>query len=490
LVTPVSRQAGLQIVVMKKLLFILFFIPLLGGVSGGSSFAQSKTVIASFQNLFDSLNQVSPDRSVLIDQIVGVVGDEIILQSEVEIQYLSQNLMALKSVSEQEVKCRVFEDMLYQKLLLNQAQADSIEISDSQVDSELDRRMRYFINQIGSEQKLEEYYGKSLIEIKAEFRDLIKNQLLIQTMQSKTTENIKVTPFDVRAYFQRIPQDSLPFINSEVEIAHIVRKPAVNEDEKKRVREKLEKLRERIKSGEDFGTLAYLYSEDPMSAKQNGELGFVERGSFVPEFEAVAFNLKEDELSGIIETTYGFHILKLIERRGERLNIRHILLIPQVATADLSMAKIYLDSMAVLISDDSVTFAEAAIKFSDDEETQLNGGMMINQMDGTTRLGADQLDPVLLFMIDKMQVGEVSEPALMTTQDGKQAFRLIQLVSRTKPHRANLKVDYQRIQNAALTEKQNKEISKWITKKHANTYVKIDDQYKTCNFDHNWSSNE
>jgi len=265
-----------------------------------------------------------------------------------------------------------------------------------------------------------------------------------------------------------------------------VRKPAVNEDEKKRVKEKLENLRERIVSGEDFGTLAYLYSEDPLSAKQNGELGFVERGSFVPEFEAVAFNLKEDEVSKIIETTYGFHILQLIERRGERINIRHILLIPQVASYDLLKAKTFLDSIAVLIANDSLTFAEAAMKFSDDEDTQLNGGMMINQLDGTTRLETDQLDPVLLFMIDKMRVGEASKPALMNTLDNKQAYRLVRLISRTKPHRANLKDDYQRIQNAALTEKQNKAISKWIEKKRANIYVKIDDEYKTCNFDHNW----
>src|SRR3990172_10849410 len=220
----------------------------------------------------------------VIDEIAGIVGNEIILHSEIQMQYLSQN-MAMKNVSEERAKCLVFEEMLYQKLLLNQAQIDSVEVSDDQVESELDRRMRYFISQIGSEQKLEEYYGKSLIEIKSEFRELVKNQLLIQTMQAKTTEKIKVTPFEVREYFERIPRDSLPFINSEVQIAQIVRKPAVNEDEKKIVKEKLENLRKRIVSGENFGTLAYLYSEDPLSAKQNGELGFVDRGSFVPEFE-------------------------------------------------------------------------------------------------------------------------------------------------------------------------------------------------------------
>ena len=463
---------------MKKLFFIFLFIPLLGGVRGGSSFAQTTKV--------DSPYPLGEGSGLIVDKIVGIVGNEIILQSEVEIQYLSQDFMALQNVSEQKAKCMVFEEMLYQKLLLNQAQKDSVEISDDQVDAELDRRMRFFISQIGSEQKLEEYYGKSMIEIKTEFRDLIKNQLLIQTMQSKTTENIKVTPFDVRKYFERIPRDSLPFINSEVEIAHIVRKPDVNEDEKKRVKEKLEALRKRILNGEDFGTLAYLYSEDPLSAKKNGELDFVERGSFVPEFEAVAFTLKEDEVSKIVETTYGFHILQLIERRGERINIRHILLIPKVSPYDLSKAKAFLDSIAVLIEDDSLTFAVAVMKFSEDEDTRLNGGMLINQLDGTRRLETDQLDPVLLFTIDKMQVGEVSMPVLMNTTDGKQAYRLIQLISRTKPHRANLKEDYQRIQNATLNEKQNKGISKWIEKKRANIYVKIDDEYNTCNFTNNW----
>ncbi|MFH1319721.1 MAG: peptidylprolyl isomerase [Bacteroidota bacterium] len=433
----------------------------------------------------------------MIDHIAAIIGNEIIIQSDIEAQYQTQNLMMPDNVTEQEAKCIIMEELLYQKLLLNQAQLDSIEITDDQVESELERRMRYFTNQIGSEQKLEEYYGKSILEIKAEFRDLVKNQLLIQTIQSKITDNIKATPSDIKNYFESIPQDSLPFINSELEIAQIVKKPAVNEKEKLIVKEKLENLRQRIINGEDFGTLAYLYSEDPLSAKQNGELGFVPRGSLVPEFEAVAFRLssnpdknlnggKGNEVSEIIETLYGFHILQLIERRGETVNVRHILLIPKVSPQDLTKAKAFLDSIAVLIEIDSLTFAEAAMKFSDDKDTKTNGGMMINQQDGTTRLDASQLDPVLSFMIDKMKPGEVIEPALMNTLDGKQAYRLLKLISRTNPHVANLKDDYNRIQKAALAEKQNTAIDKWIKKKQANTYMKIDDEYKKCNFAYNW----
>jgi len=422
----------------------------------------------------------------IVDRIIAIVGDEIILESDLEMQYLSQFPYALKGMPEKKGKCIVLEDLLYQKLLLNQAKIDSIEITSDQVEAELERRMRFFVSQIGSEQKLEAYYGKSILEIKNEFKDMVKNQLLTQKMQAKTTENIQATPSEVREYFENIPADSLPFINSEMAVAHIVAKPPISEEEEERIKMKLEDLRKRILNGENFGTLAYMYSEDPISAMKNGELDFVQRGDLVPEFEAVAFNLKKDEVSEVIKTQFGYHLLQLIERRGDKVNVRHILQIPKVSNTDLQKASAFLDSLQQIILLDTLTFSEAAEKHSDDEMTKMNGGSIINLQTGTSKFEAGQMDPLLAFAVDKMKVGEISAPTVMNTDEGKQAYRLIKLISRTDPHMANLKDDYQRIQDETLSEKQTNTINNWIHKKQRDTYIKVDDEYGDCNFTNNW----
>jgi peptidyl-prolyl cis-trans isomerase SurA len=423
---------------------------------------------------------------MLADKITGIVGNEIILHSEVEQQYESQKTMAFQNMSETVAKCIVYEDLLYQKLLLNQAKQDSIEVPQEQVEGEIDRRIRFFADQIGSEQKLEEYYGKTILEIKTEFRDMVENQLLIQKMQSKITENIKVTPSDIRSYFENIPVDSLPFIDSELEVAHIVKSPEVSTEEQDRVREKIIGIRKRIINGDDFGTLAYLYSEDPLSAKKNGELGFVQRGALVPAFEAVAFKLKDGQVSEVVETQYGYHILQLIERRGAKVNVRHILLVPQVSNEGLQESRAFLDSLHQLILLDSMSFGQAAEQFSDDTESKLNNGILINPQTGDSRFEPDMMDPMLAFAVNKLKMGEVSGPVIMNTKDGKQAYRLLKLISRTKPHIANLKEDYQRIQSAALTEKQNMAIQEWVRKKIAATYIKLEKEYQSCNFSNEW----
>jgi len=426
------------------------------------------------------------EKGTVLDQIVAIVGDEVILQSEIELQYQAQAAVAFMSVSEDQAKCILLEENLYQKLLIDQAKVDSVDISEDQIEDELDRRMRYFTEQIGSEKKLEEYYGKSILEIKSEFRDLVENQLLIQKMKAKTTENIKVTPADVKAYFENIPSDSLPYINSEIEVAQIVKKPPISEEEKERLKGELKDLRKRIINGADFGLLAYMYSQDPGSASKKGELGFVDRGSLVPEFEAVAFNLKGDEVSEMIETQYGYHILQLIERVGEKVNVRHILLTPKVSTEDLNNARNYLDSIQQAMLTDSLTFDMAAEKFSDEEETKMNGGRLRNPQTGASKFEPTELDPMLLFTIDKMKVGQVSDPVLMRMPDGKEAYRLIRLIKRSDPHRASLKEDYQRIQSAALADKQDEAITEWIAKKQGDTYIKINDTYGDCSFTNNW----
>ena len=420
----------------------------------------------------------------VIDKIVAQVGNQIILKSEVESQYTQY--VAQGNEATEILRCQILDQMLLSKLLIHQAQIDSVTVADAQVQDELDKRIKYFVRQLGSEQKLEEFYNKSIIEIKSEFADLIRDQLIVQTMHQKITGDISASPAQVKAYFNSIPPDSIPFINTEVEVAHIVKNPKISDQEKAAVRARLDEIRTRILKGESFSTLAILYSQDQGSAKKGGELGFTERGQLLPEFEAVAYNLRGEEVSLIVETKFGFHIIQAIERRGDRINFRHILLKPQVSAADLNNAQASLDSILLKIRSGELTFAEAAEKFSDDNDTKFSAGLLVNPNSGHTKFETDQLDPNLFFVIDKLQVGEISEPVLMTTEDGGQAYRIVKLRSRSEPHKANLKDDYQRIKEATLNQLQADAIEKWMEKKKKNTYIQIDDSYQSCQLIQDW----
>ena len=285
-----------------------------------------------------------------IDGVRAIVGNEIILTSDIETQY--QQYLAQGYANREEIKCQIIEDLLYQKLLLNQAKIDSLEISEQEIESELEKRIRYFVGQVGSKEKLEEFYGKSIIEIKSEFRDLINEQLLSQRMQGSITADVKVTPSEVKTYFNNLAKDSLPTIEAEVEISQIVLKPEISQQEKERVKNKLKSFKERLQNGEDFKVLAALYSDDPGSAKNGGELGFVGRGDLVPAFEAAAYKLKGDEISNIIKSEFGYHIIQLIERRGEQINVRHILLKPKVSSTQLMELKSEIEDIAKQIADE------------------------------------------------------------------------------------------------------------------------------------------
>lgn len=421
----------------------------------------------------------------MIDKVVAVVGDKPILFSDIENQYLQ---VMGKNKEDLDFKCELLEELLFQKLLFAQAEKDSVEVSDAQVDAELNKKIRYFVTQIGSVERLEAQLGKSLIELKDEFRDRIKEQLIVQTMQQKIAGDVNVSPAEVRAYYERIPKDSLPLIPSEVQVAHILKKPPISEKEKQRVREELQRIRKEIINGRSFASMAVIYSEDPGSATKGGELGFVNRGELMPEFEAAAFNLKGKEISDIVETVYGFHIIQLIERRGETINCRHILLTPKASSADLEKARITLDSLYNEIEKGTITFEEAVLKFSDDAETKYNRGLLVNPMTGSTWFEISQLDQQLFFVIDKMQPGDVSLPTLVRVGEKKEAYRLIKLVSRTDPHRANLKDDYNRIQMAAEAEKRDKILSEWIKRKKKNYFIKIDPMFNFCNLEEEWSN--
>jgi peptidyl-prolyl cis-trans isomerase SurA len=421
----------------------------------------------------------------VIDQVMAVVGSNIILRSDVEKQYTQ--MLAQGEAPSEDAKCLIFDQLLLQKLMINQAAIDSVIASEAQVEGELDKRMRFYIKQIGSEQKLEEYFHTTIVQLKSELRELIKDQITVQTMQGKITKDVTATPNDVRVYFEKIPKDSVPYMDAELEVARIVRKPPISAAEKKAVRERLEEFRNKIIAGEDFAVYAALYSTDITTAKKGGELGFFERGQMVPEFEAAAFNLKEGEVSPIVETKFGYHILQLIERRGNQINVRHILLQPKISDDDLVKTVMFLDSIRTKIVAGAITFDEAAEKYSDDEETKNNGGILINPETGTTKLSPDKMDRVLFFQVDTMTLNTVSKPLQMLTTENKTAYRLVMVKSRTLPHKANLKDDYQRIQEVVLQDKQSKTLSDWIEKKRKTTYIQINDNMNNCELLKHWT---
>lgn len=438
--------------------------------------------------LFALCMSVNVKSQQTIDKVVAVVGSKIILHSDIEKQYVQ--FLAQGGTETSDVRCTILDQLILQKLMINQAAIDSVNVSDNQVEGELDRRMRFYIKQIGSEEKLEDYFHTSIRQLKAEFRETIKEQLLVQTMQSKIGKDISASPNDVKAYFESIPSDSLPYIDAEMEIAQIVRKPTVSPAARLAVKNQLEEYRKKITDGTgDFAVLAALYSKDPGSAKKGGELGFFERGSMVPEFEATAFKLKPGEVSQVIETKYGFHILQLIERRGDQINIRHILLQPEIDNAALMNCVNQLDSLSHQINAFTISFEDAAQKFSDDEETRNNGGLMINPETNTTKLSPDKIDRLLFFQVDSMKIGRVSSSLIMNSTDGKTAYRIVMLKSRTTPHKANLKDDYQKIQEIATSEKQNKALSDWVAKKTKTTFIQFNDNDISCDLLKHWKKN-
>ena len=431
----------------------------------------------------------------VIDKVVAVVGKNIILQSDVENQYLQQRLEGDVSGTAQSQRCQILEELLLQKLMLNQAEMDSISVTDEQVESELNRRIQYFVSRMGSQEKLEEYFNKSISEIKDEVRRAAKENLLQQQVQSTIMEHVLVTPSEVKAFFNNLPQDSLPMVGTQYEICQIVKRPPVSLEEKLSVKERLYQIRKRILEGESFSTLAVLYSEDPGSAKRGGELGLTGRGVFASEFETAAFNLRDGEISDVIETEFGFHIIQLIEKRDNMVNCRHILLTAKVPVETLEKAQNELDSVVRLIRNGDMTFEEACLKFSD-EDTKSNGGYLANPSTGGNRISMDEMSEMdsyfpefknLAFVISRLDVGEVSDPVPMTTNENKDAFRLVMVKKKIDAHKANLKDDYNMIQGWALNMKKQKAIGKWVSEKAKKAFIHLDDNFADCDFYYDWN---
>ena len=424
--------------------------------------------------------------SQVIDRVVAVVGQNIILQSDIEAKYMQYRLQGGIKGSASSIRCEILEDLMFEKLMLNQAEMDSITVTDEQVEAEVEQLVRYFVSQLGSQENLEKYYKKTMPEIKDELRRMRRDQMLVEQVQQTILANVEVTPAEVKKCYYNIPKDSIPMVNSKYEIAHLVKKPPITLDEKLAVKDRLYKMRKRILDGERFSTLALLYSEDPGSAKKGGELGFHGRGEFAPEFEAAAFNLRDGEISEVVETEFGFHIIQMIERRGDFINVRHILLTVKVSLEALQVAYDQLDSIANLIHKDSLTFDEAVRKFSD-EKDKMSGGILVNPNSGSTLFDAAELDQQVSVTINKMKVGEISAPVPMKTADNKDAYRILYLKKKTAPHKANLKDDYTLICDWAMQKKREEIINKWIANNSQKAYIKVIDDFRDCDFMFDWN---
>lgn len=421
----------------------------------------------------------------MVDRVIANVAGRIVLYSELASrleQARQQNVTVTDAVA-----CGELEELLFQELLLEQARIDSVLPDAAQVNAELDRRIRYFEQQLGGPEQLEKFYGKSITEIKADFYDQVSDQLLVQQMQQKITGDVRVTPKEVERFFRTIPTDSLPYINAGVEFARVVRFATPTEEEDRRVKLRLEEYRTAIVKGEkDFCTLAVLYSEDPGSAAKCGELGMVPQGVMVPEFDAVALSLKDGEISPVFKTEYGYHIMEMIDRKGERYNARHILMSPKVSAGDLQSARNYLDSMMTLVREGRIEFSKVATTFNDDEDTKGSNGLVIEPNTNSARWSIGDLDQQAFFVLDKLAVGQISESQAFDERGGKKGYRVYRLLKRTEPHKMDLVQDYPRVTQAAEAQVRQRAVDDWMKEKLAATWVRIIPDYAGCPFDHVW----
>jgi peptidyl-prolyl cis-trans isomerase SurA len=412
-----------------------------------------------------------------IDKIIAKVDNYILLKSELEANYLQ----LMSSGKGNMTRCQVLESLMINKLLLAKAEIDSVVVSEKMVESQLDRRMAVMIDQFGGEEELLKAYGKTADQLKGELRKSMREQMVEQEMQKKITEAVKITPKEVNRFYSKIPKDSIPFLPTEVEIGQIVKIAQVSKEQKAAVKARLNEIRQRIKNGEDFGERAKEFSEDFSSGKKGGSLGWAKRGAMVAAFEATAMKLKPGELSEVFETEYGYHILQLIEKRGNEYNSRHILLRPNYNEVDLTSVTQYLDSLRSRIVNDSISFEKAAKEYSDDKPSAANGGL-ITGPDGGTRITLDgTMDHSLYFVIDTMTVGTITKPIAYRTDDGKSAMRILFYKTKIPPHYASIKDDYQKIYNAALGQKKATQLDTWFDKTKNEVYIDIDPEYRDCN---------
>ncbi len=441
------------------------------------------TVITIFSLLHIASTNASAQGRMLVDQVVATVGDEAILWSDIENQYQQAIIEGQKYSGD--LRGHILEQMLVQKLMVNQAILDSVEVTDAEVVAQADHRLAYFSTQLGGQEKLEEYFSKPYMQIRREMMETVRAELITEEMQVNITKGIKITPSEIRKYFNEMSADSIPYIPAQYEIAQIVLYPEVEQKEVDRIKNKLRDFQKQVAEGRDFATLAVLYSEDPGSAPRGGDLGWATKSAYVPEFSAAAFNLQDKKkVSKIVETEYGYHIIQLIDRKGDRINCRHILMKPKVSVESRKKAQEFLDTISGLIERNRLTFAQAALNFSMDKDSRSNGGMMMNQ-DGSSKFELSDIPAPIAKAISTLKEGEYSKPFQMVDeQRNKETHRIVMLKKRHEPHRANIQQDYALLQRIVENVKRRELITNWIKKHQKEIYINISPEWQDIKFEY------
>ena len=417
----------------------------------------------------------------VVDQIVAVVGSNPILKSDIESQALQMKVQEVNT--EGDIKCEILESLLEQKLLLAEAELDTnIVVTDNQINQQMDQRMKYFIENIGSEKEVEKYFNKPINQLRSEMSEMIKEQLKTEQMHRTITKNVTATPSEVRNYFRQLPKEKIPTIGSQVEYAQITVLPVITEQEDMDVKSRLREFKRRVESGDNFATLAVLYSEDPGSARNGGEMDYVGRAQLDPAFATEAFNLKVGAVSKVVRSEFGYHIIQLLDRKGEKIKVRHILIRPKIDPKELEKSKNRIDSLALFINKKTISWEQAAYLYSSDKNTRNNGGLVTSQRSGSSKFQMDELDPDVSKLITGLKVGEFSEPFLSMDDKQRQVYKIIKLLTKTDAHTANLQEDYQHLSEVFLEKKKEDTYRAWIAKQQAKTYIHIDDIYSNCNF--------
>lgn len=446
---------------------------------------KTKKVSFIFALLFTSVFQLfSQDK--MIDQIVAIVGGNIILKSDIENESINLQNQGKSSVGD--MKCEILENMLIDRLLIAEAQLDTtIQITDSQVNQQLDGQMQQYIAYLGSEKAVEEAFKKPIAVIKANMRDVVRDHLYSSQMRNKIIKGVNVTPSEIRQYYRNLKEDEIPVIPAQYEYAKITFQPRISLEETNRVKNQLRDLKERIEKGSSFSAMAIMYSEDP-GAKNGGEIGYLGRGELDPAYAAAAFNLKGDKISNVVESSFGFHIIQVIDRKGEKVNTRHILLKPKVSVEAREEAYRKLDSLANLIRKNQYTFENAAMMYSFDKNTRNNGGRAINPQNSSSKFAVEEISPEVSKQITKMNINEISKPFETINEENQQmVYEIIKLIDKTESHRANLQNDYQFLADIYLAKKKEKVLNDWIKSKQSGTYIRIANTYANCNFEFkNW----
>lgn len=477
---------NLKSITLAAMMLSAVFVTANSGLSSAALTAKGITANAAKDTVTQSKQAEDIEPVSVVDEVIWVVGDEAILLSDVE------QLRAQMEAEGQQLPgnpdCRLPEKIAVQKLFLHQAELDSIEVTEAEIAQGVEQQINYWISMIGSKEKLEEYRKMSMTQIRQSLRDDFKNSQLAQRMRDKLVEDIKVSPAEVRQYFKEMPEDSIPFVPTEVEVQIITRTPRIKIEETNRIKDELRKYTERVTSGETtFQTLARFYSEDPGSARFGGEMDYVGRGMLDPAFAAVAFNLTDPKkISKIVESEFGFHIIQLVDKRGDKIKVRHILRKPRVDQEDIDEAISMLDSLVTDITNNKFSFDEAATFVSDDKDTRSNKGLMVNstEMGRTSKFRMQDLPTEVARAVEQLKVGEISPAFTMTNNRGKTVCAVVKLKARTEGHRATITEDFQIMKDVVLEKRKSEFIQNWVKEKIKKTYVRMKDRYKGCDYEY------